>query len=154
MPGDPLWRVISDRPNVLEQVTVGKPTAAPVWTSTFKISHRINARLRVGNIYFAGDAAHIHSPVGARGMNLGLEDAWVFSRLVAAGQVHLYGRLRKPVDQAVVKRVDILSRMAVGKSAVARFVRTALMPRLVRFPPVYDRLVRTVTGLDHALKLD
>jgi 2-polyprenyl-6-methoxyphenol hydroxylase-like FAD-dependent oxidoreductase len=30
------------------------------------------------------DAAHVHSPVGARGMNLGLEDAWIFSELVRA----------------------------------------------------------------------
>jgi 2-polyprenyl-6-methoxyphenol hydroxylase-like FAD-dependent oxidoreductase len=59
-----------------------KPAGDPIWKSEFHISHRINEHLRVGNVFFAGDAAHIHSPIGARGMNLGLEDAFIFSRLV------------------------------------------------------------------------
>ena len=36
----------------------------------------------VGNIYLAGDAAHIHAPIGGRGMNLGIEDVFVFSHLL------------------------------------------------------------------------
>ncbi len=45
------------------------------WQSDFHISHRMAERMVVGRICLAGDAAHIHSPLGARGMNLGIEDA-------------------------------------------------------------------------------
>jgi 2-polyprenyl-6-methoxyphenol hydroxylase-like FAD-dependent oxidoreductase len=45
------------------------------WKSSFHIGDRVASKLAVGRVALAGDAAHIHSPVGARGMNLGIEDA-------------------------------------------------------------------------------
>jgi 2-polyprenyl-6-methoxyphenol hydroxylase-like FAD-dependent oxidoreductase len=63
------------------------------------VAHRINTLLALGNVYFAGDAAHIHSPVGTRGMNLGPEDAWVFARLATTGQLQRYNALRLLVDR-------------------------------------------------------
>src|SRR5262249_42141144 len=72
-----LGRVISNRPEPLSHLVQAEQAGSPIWTSIFRISHRMNASLAAGHVYFAGDAAHVHSPVGARGMNLGLEDAWV-----------------------------------------------------------------------------
>ncbi len=37
--------------------------------------------MSVGNVYFAGDAAHIHAPLGNRGMNLGIEDVYILAKL-------------------------------------------------------------------------
>jgi 3-(3-hydroxy-phenyl)propionate hydroxylase len=71
----PLWRVIGNRPHLLERLATGRVIGAQIWTSDFRISHRINRTMSSGQVYFAGDAAHFHSPVGARGMNLGIEDA-------------------------------------------------------------------------------
>lgn len=45
------------------------------WTSAFSIHRRLAARYREGRVILAGDAAHIHSPVGGQGMNTGLGDA-------------------------------------------------------------------------------
>jgi 2-polyprenyl-6-methoxyphenol hydroxylase-like FAD-dependent oxidoreductase len=39
--------------------------------------------MNVENVYFAGDAAHVHAPLGNRGMNMGIEDVYVFSKLLA-----------------------------------------------------------------------
>jgi 2-polyprenyl-6-methoxyphenol hydroxylase-like FAD-dependent oxidoreductase len=147
--GDPLWRLMSNLPDPIERIGA-RQTAAPVWESTFHISHRINSRLRVNEVYFAGDAAHIHSPVGARGMNLGLEDAWVFSRLVKMQRMHRYESLRQPVDRRVMKRVELLSRMARGESLAARCFRS-LLPSAVKIPPIYHRMLATIMGLDHPL---
>ena len=45
------------------------------WSSVFRISHRIVDRYSVGRVFVAGDAAHIHPPTGAQGMNTGIQDA-------------------------------------------------------------------------------
>lgn len=53
------------------------PTAKmsnPGWFTSFAISHRIASQFRSGNIFIAGDAAHIHSPAGGQGMNTGIQD--------------------------------------------------------------------------------
>ena len=125
----------------------------PLWTSNFHISHRINATLSMGSIYFAGDAAHVHSPMGARGMNLGLEDAFVFAELVRTGRLDEYDRLRRPIDGEVVRRVEYLSQIVSAESWFNWLVRSFVLPRAVKIPFVRSRMVGTVTGLDHKLPL-
>jgi len=150
-PGPKLWRVISSRPGLLEAIPDTTIAGAPVWTSEFRISHRINERLQLGGIYFAGDAAHVHSPMGARGMNLGLEDAWVFSRLVQSGRIESYESLRKTCDSNVVRRVEVLSRTILAESFGARLARTMFLTVLIKLPFTRNKLLTAVTGLDHPL---
>lgn len=65
-----IWRIISNIEDTLNNLPVNTTTGAIEWTSEFKISHRVIGSLEKDNIYFAGDSAHIHSGIGARGMNL------------------------------------------------------------------------------------
>lgn len=148
---DQLWRVISNRPDPLSHIVDSQQTGPTVWSSSFRIPHRINATLAQGNVYFAGDAAHVHSPLGARGMNLGIEDAWVFAELAHAGRLADYNALRHPVDEQVVKRVEFLTRIVSAESWLSRFVRTHLFPVGLRVGPLRRRMLHTVTGLDHAV---
>ena len=46
----------------------------PVWLTNFRLHHRAATRYRSGRVFLAGDAAHIHSPAGAQGMNTGIQD--------------------------------------------------------------------------------
>jgi 2-polyprenyl-6-methoxyphenol hydroxylase-like FAD-dependent oxidoreductase len=46
-----------------------------VWGSRFRIHHRVADSYRSGRLLLAGDAAHVHSPAGGQGMNLGITDA-------------------------------------------------------------------------------
>ncbi len=46
-----------------------------IWMSRFRLHHRVVKKYQKGNVFLVGDAAHIHSPVGAQGMNTGLQDA-------------------------------------------------------------------------------
>ena len=146
----PLWRVIGNRPHLLERLTVGRIVGPPLWTSTFGISHRINRRLAAGKVYFAGDAAHIHSPVGARGMNLGIEDAWIFAQLARRGELARYEPLRYPIDRGVVRQVSIFSRIVACEPAPLRIVR-GLLPLLVRLGLPTPHMMAIVTGSDHPL---
>ena len=148
---DPLWRVITNCPAPLERLAHAEQTGSPVWASGFRISHRLNAAMTVGSVHFAGDAAHIHSPAGARGMNLGIEDAWVFAQLVDADALPDYERLRRPVARQVVRQVELLSRVAAAETYTTRLMRAFALPPAVRIPAVRGRMMATLTGLDHAL---
>ena len=149
--GESLWRVLTNRPEPLSWLEQAEQAGLPTWTSSFRISHRIDASLAAGCVYFAGDAAHIHSPAGARGMNLGLEDAWVFAELVRENRLSDYDRLRRPVDAQVVRRVEFLSRVAAPESGFFQFLRAFVFPMMIKLPSLRARMVATVTGLDHEL---
>ena len=147
----PLWRLISNDPTRLSKIPQSTIVGKPLWTSDFHISHRMNTQLRVGNIYFAGDAAHIHSPIGARGMNLGIEDAWVFSELVRTRHLERYDLLRKSVDGPIVKRIERMSRIVRGESLIARVTRSVAASLVTKVPALRHRVLAMITGLDHAL---
>jgi len=84
-------------------------------------------------------------------MNLGIEDAWVFSELVRTNRLSDYDRLRRPVDRQVVRQVELLSRIVSAESLLTRFFRTFLFPRVINIPFLRARMVPIVTGLDHEL---
>jgi 2-polyprenyl-6-methoxyphenol hydroxylase-like FAD-dependent oxidoreductase len=84
------------------------------WFSTYRVHHRVAAKFRVGSIFLAGDAGHVHSPVGGQGMNTGLQDAHNLANLladVAVGRVasealDRYERERRPVALILVNVTD------------------------------------------------
>jgi 2-polyprenyl-6-methoxyphenol hydroxylase-like FAD-dependent oxidoreductase len=105
-----------------------------------------------------GDAAHIHSPLGARGMNLGIEDAWVYAdcafdalhgRIERIGE---YAQLRAPLHRQLVRRIAAMTRVMRGRPAPLRWLRDGLVPPLMGLAPAQRLLVRTVSGQDHPLR--
>ncbi|MGD9529234.1 FAD-dependent monooxygenase [Pseudonocardia sp.] len=82
------------------------------WSSVFRISHRIVDSYGRGRVFVAGDAAHIHPPTGAQGMNTGIQDAvdlaWRLATAVsgraADGLLDSYDAERRPVGEEVVGR--------------------------------------------------
>lgn len=70
---------------VLDRLSPRPTTATSLrWSSVFRISHRIVDRYGHGRVFVAGDAAHIHPPTGAQGMNTGVQDAYNLAWKVAA----------------------------------------------------------------------
>jgi 2-polyprenyl-6-methoxyphenol hydroxylase-like FAD-dependent oxidoreductase len=149
----PLWRILGNMPDLLARLPHGTPVGKPVWESSFHIGHRMAARMQEGSVFLGGDAAHIHSPMGARGMNLGIEDAWCFDALMACGRVKEYGRIRHGIDHSVVKRVRMMTHVVSGETAITRFLRRHLVPRVIGSPALFGKLNKSLTGLDHPLEV-
>jgi hypothetical protein len=92
------------------------------WSSVFRISHRLVDRYSAGRVFVAGDAAHIHPPTGAQGMNTGIQDAynlgWKLALAVrgaaAQGLLDSYHAERHPVGMEVVGRTVRAAGTATG----------------------------------------
>jgi pentachlorophenol monooxygenase len=92
------------------------------WSSVFRISHRIVDAYGRGRVFIAGDAAHIHPPTGAQGMNTGIQDAhnlaWKLALAVAGraapGLLDSYDAERRPVGEEVVGRTVRSARQGIG----------------------------------------
>ncbi|MCM9076984.1 FAD-dependent monooxygenase [Streptomyces spororaveus] len=104
---------LADIQTVLDRLSPKPTTAFDIrWTSVFRISHRIVDRYGDGRVFVAGDAAHIHPPTGAQGMNTGIQDAWNLAwklALACEGAAHPgllagYDAERRPVGEEVVGR--------------------------------------------------
>ena len=153
-----VWRVIGNGADPLAQLLGDSVPGEVIWQSQFHVAHRLASKFSVGRVALGGDAAHIHSPLGARGMNLGIEDAWVFADCAADAisgkleRMQEYAELRLPVDRQVVRRVAALTRLMCGRPAPLRWLRDTLAPGAIRLPPVRRRMLQTIAGLDHPLR--
>lgn len=124
------------------------PVAEKTWTSQFRINFRHVEPMAKGNVFLAGDAAHIHSPAGARGMNLGIEDACWLAWLIAEGREQEYSGLRIPAVKQVLKQTYGLTRLVTMRNPFAIAARNFFAPLLLRFGPARRALLQSIAGYD------
>ncbi len=126
----------------------GTVLSDPLWLGGFRIHRRMVPSMREGRVFVAGDAAHIHSPVGGLGLNTGVQDAhnlgWKLA-LVAEGApdrlLDTYHSERHPVAVTTLRFTDLATRgMIVARSRVVRAARRHVVPRVLTFGPVQRRL--------------
>lgn len=125
------------------------------WSSYFRIHHRQVTQMRVGRMFVAGDAAHIHSPIGGQGMNTGLHDAW---NLVWKLDLALRGRAspvlmdsydaeRTPVVRSVIEMTHLMTRALGTPSKLAQSTRNFVVPLLLQVPPFRHTMVQRLSQL-------
>ncbi|AYG66657.1 MULTISPECIES: NAD(P)/FAD-dependent oxidoreductase [unclassified Rhizobium] len=122
--------------------------AERTWASQFRISFRHVEPMAKGNVFLTGDAAHIHSPAGARGMNLGIEDACWLAWLIAEGREEEYSALRIPAVKLVLKQTYGLTRLVTMRNPLAIAARNLFAPLFLRFRSARRTLLRSVAGYD------
>ncbi|WP_374777984.1 FAD-dependent monooxygenase [Streptomyces sp. NBC_01310] len=141
---------LADIQTVLDRLSPRPTTASDIrWASVFRISHRIVDRYGDGRVFVAGDAAHIHPPTGAQGMNTGIQDAcnlaWKLS-LAVEGAAHpallaSYDAERRPVGEEVVGRTVRHAARGVEsdpEDAATLMMREAQLLVAYRGSPVVD----------------
>ncbi|MDV3134172.1 FAD-dependent oxidoreductase [Mycobacterium sp. 29Ha] len=126
---------------------------AVIWGSRFRVHHRVADTFRAGRLLLAGDAAHVHSPAGGQGMNLGIQDAVALAHAVAAvldgapdSLLDEYSDNRRPIAKDVVAMTDRLTRLATLPRA-ARPIRNAVIGLAGRVPSIRLALARRLSGL-------
>jgi rifampicin monooxygenase len=126
---------------------------SPRWLTRFGDATRLAERYRAGRVLLAGDAAHVHPPIGGQGLNLGIQDAFNLGWKLAAeiggwaadGLLDSYHTERHPVAADVL---DYTRAQAVLLSPEPdlRAVRR-LVSELMDFEDVYRYLIEKVTAI-------
>lgn len=109
----------------------------PNWSSRFRINSRHVRALRSGRVFFGGDAAHVHSPAGGQGMNLGIQDminlswklAMVLDGRATPELLDTYDSERLPVIRRLIRVTEIGTRIFNSTNPVVHAVRIRMAPK-------------------------
>lgn len=113
----------------------------PRWISTYKLHHRNVLHFKVQRCFFAGDAAHIHSPAGGQGMNTGIQDAFnlawklafALSGRATPSILNTYHEERFPIARKLIHSTDRVFSFVTKRGFIFTWCRLFLMPPVVKF---------------------
>ncbi len=161
------YRVVAQRQNAPSDPTIadvqdviderGPETGARVsevlWGSRFQVHHKLADRFYQAPVILMGDAAHVHSPAGGQGMNLGLKDAVALADALQQAlesdtelPLETYAKTRRIAAEDVLRMTDRLTAVATLQNRPLRIVRNAIIRTASAFPFIRRRVARTLSG--------
>ena len=108
----------------------------PSWLAGFGIQHRRTVHIRMGRVFLCGDAAHVHSPAGGQGMNMGLGDAfnlgWKLASVILGKAkeelLDSYEAERMPVIDGVMRMTDQITKLITATDGPRVWIREWILP--------------------------
>jgi len=128
----------------------------PRWSTRFLSERRQARSYREGRVFLAGDAAHVHSPVGGQGMNTGIGDAMNLGWKLAAsvhgwarpGLLDTYEQERHPVGETVLRMTDGAYKLVMAHSRLGLKLRQQAIRLMLRVPRARRRIAGLLSGID------
>ncbi len=125
------------------------------WSSRFLSERRQARNYRSGRVFLAGDAAHVHSPLGGQGMNTGIGDAmnlgWKLAAAVRGSApswlLDSYEKERHPVGASVLRLTDVFNQLVLGNSKPRRLLRSVIIGTVTRLPRGRRLLGERLSGI-------
>jgi 2-polyprenyl-6-methoxyphenol hydroxylase-like FAD-dependent oxidoreductase len=174
MPGERRYRLILDHPpgfdgetvltleELQEEMRMRTPlrpesvVLEPEWMSRFQIHRRIVPRLRWERVLLAGDAAHIHSPVGAQGMNSGIGDAanlgWKLAGYLKGelreSVLDTYDEERLPVARSILAGTHFGTVAVTTRNPILQRLRVAGIKMVGASRPIRERVMDAIGGIE------
>ena len=127
---------------------------SPTWISRFSDMARQAVAYRARRVLLAGDAAHVHAPIGGQGLNIGVQDAvnlgWKLAQVVAGTSpeslLDSYHAERHPVAARVLRTT--MAQAALGRGDAHTRALGDIVSELVRMDAARKRLAGEMSGLD------
>jgi hypothetical protein len=149
---------VDDFQQAVDQVGVRVKVRSGEWMTPFRVNDRQAARYRISNVFLAGDASHIHSPVGGQGMNTGIQDvanlAWKMAAVARGADDALldsYQEERGEVGKALLRFTERGLKMATISNPLLEGVRDVFVPFISSLKPVQRALTSFIaeTGIEY-----
>ena len=148
---------VADLQRAVDRMGVRVRIKSAEWLTPFYVNDRQAKHYRIGNVFLAGDACHIHSPVGGQGMNTGMQDvanlAWKLAAVArGASDVLLdsYEEERAEVGRALLRFTERGLKLATTTNPVVEKARDLLAPLLT----MLDHVQHTAVGFISETAID
>lgn len=133
----------------------GLTLSDPVWLSDFGVNERRVRDYRKGRVFLAGDAAHIHSPAGGQGMNMGMQDAFnlAWKLALVEGQeaspslLDSYSIERSGVARQIMSDSSHMTRIVLLKCHLVQRVRNFIVKQAFRIPMMRRAISSRLSGI-------
>jgi 2-polyprenyl-6-methoxyphenol hydroxylase-like FAD-dependent oxidoreductase len=126
-------------------------TSDPTWISGFTVRERLIKTYQQHHVFFIGDSAHVHSPAGGQGLNLGIQDAYnlawklalVIQQKSDPALLTTYEAERRPVAKSVLTFTNKLTDFMSTQNSLYIHIRRVLLKLIARYTPLKKRIVST-----------
>jgi 2-polyprenyl-6-methoxyphenol hydroxylase-like FAD-dependent oxidoreductase len=158
LPDAPSVPTIADVEKVIAErgPRTGTGVSELLWGSRFQVHHKLAGSFHKGPVLLVGDAAHVHSPAGGQGMNLGLRDAVALSQALADAietrtrtPLETYAADRRAAAAHILDLTDRLTRVATLSNPTLRWLRNRLIATAGTLPAIQTRAAHILAGFEY-----